>query len=787
MANVFRYDDQHVEKPNRNAYSKTFSSAVSARFGELIPVFCQPVMNGETVKIKHKHNFNFMPIVFPVQTRVRASLQYFYVRNRNVWKDWMDFQFKMKPNLVPPYLKFNREMRMRMLQVGGFLDNIGCPVTVLENIGRTIGVEPLEFDYSTTGAWYNPYTNIYEFETALNFNSAFVVDSPNLSYVDFTDVPTLGNSNTDISFTSYRFPIKPVYDNNQNYVGIKFKVPELVTNTKYYLLVKASKLVSDAVYTEEVSNQSVRIDNSNDRKTAGGTRQPSSAGRSNPRQNTVGRTGRKNSTTQSVSSVSLGSETKYFLVYFNPNGMSVNSEVTIPMLGEYKPSELIGYYVGVGSLANEHPEYLIRGVVQPWLYDLEGGIHLSDVELADLPYANIIHDTENHLRVSAMPNRHFEAIYNSWYRNAENNPFKINGVVEYNKFIENVNGGAETNNFPRRFANWQDDVFTTALHSPQHGDAPLVGLVNQAENMPYRVTFANDDGTTDRVHFGYDAQQGVVKVWADNPSDGKSDGYVGQLQEAMMEAVKFGISINDFRNVNSFQRWLENNVRKGYKYRDQIKAHFGVSVRYDTLDMPEYLGGTSRDMNVTQVTQTTENENGVLGDYAGNAWIEGESEHEIEQYCDEEGYIIGILHIMPSASYSQLIPKHLLRQNAFDYYSPEFGKIGMQPILNREVAPIASFYKGTGGEVFGYQRAWYDYLDNVDSLHGKFRTQFRNFLINRVFDDVPTLSEDFLVYDPDQVNNIFYVDDNEDKIIGQILFDYKSLLPIPLYGIPALE
>ena len=57
--------------------------------------------------------------------------------------------------------------------------------------------------------------------------------------------------------------------------------------------------------------------------------------------------------------------------------------------------------------------------------------------------------------------------------------------------------------------------------------------------------------------------------------------------------------------------------------------------------------------------------------------------------------------------------------------------------------------------MFGYQRAWYEYISRVDEVHGQMRTSLRNFLVNRVFDVAPELSESFLLVDPSQTNQIF--------------------------------
>lgn len=114
----------------------------------------------------------------------------------------------------------------------------------------------------------------------------------------------------------------------------------------------------------------------------------------------------------------------------------------------------------------------------------------------------------------------------------------------------------------------------------------------------------------------------------------------------------------------------------------------------------------------------------------------------------------------------------------------------MQPIDYREVCPNQVFANdGVKGlsQTFGYQRPWYDYISSVDEVHGLFRTQLRNFLMNRTFDSKPVLNHDFLKVDPSQLNDVFTVTDVTDKILGQIYFEVTAKRPIPRMGIPRLE
>ena len=722
MSSIFRSDDNFVDKPNRNTFDLSFQNNLTTKFGVLKPVYCQEVIPGDTIKNKPTMAMRFMPQVFPVQTRMRAHLHFFYVRNRNLWKDWEDFIGKTKDGLVPPYLQFN-DSNKSMLEVGGIADSFGVPVVTNSDVSQS-------YNYTYQKVADNKYGFLY----------------------DWAD----GNRST----TFY------------NRVAIPSEPTDLTGSQPAYNLA----VVPEASYSPTPANSYAMPFN--------GVQGIELTWKDNFARLGYKNTSSSNTMCRFVFLASFRGVEDYYMVDVELIGGNTwqyvnipkffNQEVSSMITDKLELKQLMGVYLGTTS----NIVYALEVVPST----LAGGLQVKDIPFGDgFPYWNSSSSTgDNALKISALPFRAYEAIYNSFYRNAENNPLLIDGVPEYNKYNRTYEGGADTNNYELFNRNWEDDFLTTALPSPQQGTAPLVGIVNRGD-APYIVTLADEDGNQSRVKFTY--QNGSVQVASD---DDVSQEVAGQLNEYFMESTNVGISIQDFRNVNSFQRWLENNIRKGFKYRDQIKGHFGVSVRYDILDMPEFIGGVSRDVSVQQVTQTSEGTEGNLGDYAGQAYAYGEGE-TISHYCDEHGYIIGILSVVPMANYSQMMPKHLMKRDAFDYYFPEFGKIGMQPILNKEVTTLESLSKGNQDEVFGYQRAWYDYIARVDEVHGLFTTSLRNFLIGRTFKDVPQLSAAFSTINNDQLNNIFYVNDGADKILGQIYFNVTGIRPIPVFGIPSIE
>ena len=89
-----------------------------------------------------------------------------------------------------------------------------------------------------------------------------------------------------------------------------------------------------------------------------------------------------------------------------------------------------------------------------------------DVDFDRIPWTKT---AASGINVSALPFRAYESIYNAFYRDQRNNPFMIDGVPEYNKWIPSQDGGADFNVYSLRYANWEQDFLTTAVQSPQQG------------------------------------------------------------------------------------------------------------------------------------------------------------------------------------------------------------------------------------------------------------------------------------------------------------------------------
>lgn len=307
-------------------------------------------------------------------------------------------------------------------------------------------------------------------------------------------------------------------------------------------------------------------------------------------------------------------------------------------------------------------------------------------------------------------------------------------------------------------------------------------------NMLGEVTIEDENGITTAK---YDEDGEAGKVVVTSPLASVEHGRI------LMDIAQSGISINDFRQVNALQAYLEQNIRSGYKYVDYIRGQFGVKPKHNELDMPEFLGGFTQRVDVNSVTNT----NGVipdasdafLGSYAGQARSFGGSPHAVSSYFDDYGFILGVMMVIPDAAYSQILPKHFLYHGQLDWYIPKFSQIGMQPVTYEEFCPVQSKYDSVANpskllkDTFGYQRPNHELVWYPDTVHGEFRLSLKDFLINRLFASRPELCSDFLKIRPEETNSIFNrTEASEDVILGQIVCKITAKRPLPRIVIPSL-
>ena len=729
-----------VEDVKRNSFDLSFSNNLTLPIGKLVPVMCKEVIAGDSFEIDANFGLRFMPTVFPIQNRIRADLHFFYVRNRNLWTHWMDFfgNTWSKPDaLVAPYIG-PKDANSNFFSEGSLSDYLGVPTNSVSSIGAN-RTDPIR-SYYPNGAlatWNN--------EQRLNPN--------NDARMYYFRVPlSTKGSHYLYPGENWEAATSPA----PNEIGVFSTTPMLHTiKEQDSIKIRLVALPGSAITLP--SDMQVLHIMFLTQKNGKWLNQGTAYMNSNPTKVYVLRQGRGP-------------------VHWNDFMATINPAETYMFLRIQSKSNGFGTllnYFNANSNNKEEKDFTGLGINA----DYSG----YNYDFGDNADANATYNP-NYLPISALPYRAYESIFNAFYRNERIDPMlDAQGYPEYNKYLQNDGDGEDNFDYKLHNRYWEKDFLTTALPSPQMGNAPLIGLAQNNRPFVEQQMILNDQETRVKVATDPDTKQVIgISYYSENIP-------VGSV-EALNEAISYGISINDFRNVNALQRWLEKSQARGYKYKDQLLSHFGVNVKFEQLNMPEFIGGISQDINSQTIVNQAASDNYKLGEFAGTLSAFGSGNNKIRKYCDEPGFIVGILSISPIPTYSQLLPKMFLKHHRLDYYFPEFGHIGLQPIALKEVVPLQvhKLAPTKKDDTFGYQRSFYDYVQSTDEVHGSLRTSLRNYLINREFADIPALSKQFIEINPEEVNDIFAVTEDSDKVVGQVSFKITAKRPIPFFGTPTL-
>lgn len=739
----------------RNTFDLSFSNNLSLKFGKLTPVMCKEVVPGDSFQIDANFGLRLMPTIFPVQSRMRADLHFFYVRNRNLWENWkkfigdtpnVDVTTGVADEIVSPYIA-KKDLSDKFYNEGSLADYLGIPTNLIASNYQEIVSYPQD---------YLPTTLPVGQDTVYNWQEYFAQDV--LSYLSqyrAVDEYILGepmrwsyNISEVIGVLAQQNLDNPLKEGSRITIdcpnGI-FSSIEIESVALVEYREGAYRPVAVSEFDGGISSNVLRLDEE--------------------RLTWITKKGRANNLAELFELVQYEDVKLYIQckVGLSETGENYQQEIT---RAEYKDSTSI---------------YRMRDAVTISYTTESNYVTYNDAIDCYDP------TNPNGIRISALPFRAYDSIFRGFYQNERVAPTIKDGKIVYDEFVLNNKDGADDTPYQLHNRYWEKDFITTCVPSPQQGQAPLIGLAMSSYNQnPQNVGITTQTMTID----GQDAEIDVA-----TNSRGKVVGisYYGQNVpvgsiEALESAIQYGISISDFRSVNSLTRWLEINVRRGYLYKDQLLSHFGVNVSFNEMQMPEFIGGVSQDINTSAVINQSQANGATLGAFAGTASCFGKGKHKIRKYCDEHGFIIGIISVVPIPSYSQLLPKMFMKHDHLDFYFPEFNHIGYQPVRNCEITPLQQFQEDPSKmqQVFGYQRAWYEYLASYDELHGNFRSSMRNYVVNREFANTPVLSPQFIEIDNNEVNNIFAVQQDTDKIVGQVNLKIRAKRPISFFGTPTL-
>lgn len=289
---------------------------------------------------------------------------------------------------------------------------------------------------------------------------------------------------------------------------------------------------------------------------------------------------------------------------------------------------------------------------------------------------------------------------------------------------------SDDNLFTLRYANWPKDMFMGVMPDSQLGDVSIVDASGSEGTFPVGLMNLSD-GTL---------RAGLLARSSSSPAD-KSPLEM-QTSSALSANTTYGVyaqraaglsssfSILQLRMAEAVQKYREVSQFADQDARGQIMAHFGVSLSPVLSDKCVYLGGSSSNIDLSEVVNTNITGDNVA-EIAGKGV--GTGQGSFSGQFDEYGIIIGIYHNVPLLDYVVTgQPQNLLYTNTADLPFPEFDSIGMQTIqFGRFVN--SNKVKWTSGvdyrtQTMGYLPRFFDVKTRYDEVLGAFRSTLKNWV-----------------------------------------------------------
>lgn len=387
--------------------------------------------------------------------------------------------------------------------------------------------------------------------------------------------------------------------------------------------------------------------------------------------------------------------------------------------------------------------------------------------------------------------------YNEWFRNQNYiPPLEINmagTTITYDP-KDITKGGLIKNSMKFH------DRFTSGVPAPERGEpvpvplgtsAPIVGngtaigLTQTDGTNFFNSGMVNGDGYA--LYNVYNAYGKPVNETSYSSQAGgagakpvglTTDPTKSGMYASLADAVSAALSAQ--RLAIATNHILEKLAMYGGRYREIIKACWGVESSDLSQHIPEYTGGWRQPLNMEEVIATTAAENQELGNTGAMSLTNGFGNIMTKSF-NQHAVILILATVRHNQTYGQGLPRQYFKSRKYDYYWNEYAGISFQPVLNGEL-----FLQGTAEdkEAFSFLPPWSEYKSEENQLTGMFNPYYstndgetenwlKEWTYGNKFANLPMMGEEFLEQGPENVDRTVTV---QSTLGDQFLLDCQFLI-----------
>jgi hypothetical protein len=278
--------------------------------------------------------------------------------------------------------------------------------------------------------------------------------------------------------------------------------------------------------------------------------------------------------------------------------------------------------------------------------------------------------------------------------------------------------------FDLKYCNWNKDMLMGVLPNSQFGDVAVVDIDQLGSS---NVLLGNGTNLNSKLSIASSVSSNTVPVplFATDASPSHILP-VGSSLFLELGSLKSQFTVLALRQAEALQRWKEISQSGDSDYREQIRKHFGVNLPQALSNMCTYIGGISRNLDISEVVNNNLAAEGNTAVIAGKGV--GAGNGSFTYTTNEHCVVMCIYHAVPLLDYTITGQDgQLLVTDAESLPIPEFDNIGMEvlpmtQILNSPKASIANLFNA------GYNPRYFNWKTKLDVINGAFTTTLKSWV-----------------------------------------------------------
>lgn len=338
--------------------------------------------------------------------------------------------------------------------------------------------------------------------------------------------------------------------------------------------------------------------------------------------------------------------------------------------------------------------------------------------------------------VNIFPILAYQKIYQDFFRwsqweNANPSSYNVDyfsGISPY--LISDANLPSDTSDFWKsdtmfdlKYCNWNKDMLMGVLPNSQFGDVAVLDIDNSGK--PDVVLGRGNSNSTLGTALPISSSSTQVPLF---PLKASSSNTLpeGSTLRVDLTSLKSQFSVLALRQAEALQRWKEISQSGDSDYREQIRKHFGVNLPQALSNMCTYIGGISRNLDISEVVNNNLASEGDTAVIAGKGV--GAGNGSFTYTTDEHCVVMCIYHAVPLLDYTLTGQDgQLLVTDAESLPIPEFDNIGMEvlpmtQIFNSPKASIVNLFNA------GYNPRYFNWKTKLDVINGAFTTTLKSWV-----------------------------------------------------------